>query len=339
MKKSFKVMTVSSFIEQNYSLTAEYQSKERWNLEQKQELILTLIEDFNVDPILLDYLRNEIIDGQQRTRAMINFKDNKFPIILKSHKVYYSDLSKKDRDAFLGYNIDIRCLEGTKEEMALQFKRSNKGTPLNHAEKRNAECSKFKEAINLMASEHPLFKGSINIKSFNDRHKYAELVTSAVFLEMKGIEKFSPDKLIKFFIANAEGINEDIAKRVTDTLDYMYKACKSNLEIINACTFIQMYLFVSKLVKSKNYVSPKEFGEFYFLESSSWRKEDQDYKNALTGGTKSDASMKTRFDKILNSYLKKFDPDFEDFNKMCYAKDAGRIIDVLSKVHNKRKQA
>lgn len=337
MRRTLKVMTVSSFVEQNYSLTAKYQTGERWNLQQEQELILSLIESFHIPEILLDCLKDEIIDGQQRTRAMKRFIENKYFIPYKGNKVYYSDLSKKDKDTLLGYNLYIVHIEGTEEDITIQFRRINNGTPLNNAEKRNAECTNFKEAVNLIANEHPLFKEII--KGTNDRRLHSELVSSLIFLEMKEIESITTNKLIDLFKVNAKGISEEYAKRVTNTLDYMYSACKANLATMNNCTTVQMYTFVTRLIKSQNYISPKQFGEFYFLNSPSWKTNDSDYKLALNNGIKQGTSLRTRFDKILNSYLKHFDPDFESFNEMCYAKDAGRIIDVLSKVHNKRKQA
>ena len=94
------------------------QRKEVWNLNQKQELIKSIIFERYIPPICVLSIINpddingndikQIIDGKQRLTAMIDFYQNRFQIELENQLYYYNDLPK-DYQSFIGH-YTIKCL-------------------------------------------------------------------------------------------------------------------------------------------------------------------------------------------------------------------------------------
>lgn len=80
------------------------QRKHVWTIEQKQELIMSILLKRSISKlaIILHYPTDggievdkiEVIDGKQRLSAIIDFLENKFPISIKGKAVFFKDLDK-----------------------------------------------------------------------------------------------------------------------------------------------------------------------------------------------------------------------------------------------------
>jgi uncharacterized protein DUF262 len=140
------------------NLTPWYQRRSVWTTSQKSYLINTLHEN---KPIPELYIRHsidlqkeksikEIVDGQQRSRAILEYLENVFAARHPKHikKVKFSQLTSLQRQTFLITSIPIGYLLGATDADVIDiFGRINSvSKTLNPQEKRNAKFSgEFKQ--------------------------------------------------------------------------------------------------------------------------------------------------------------------------------------------------
>lgn len=76
-----------------------------WTIEQKQDLILSIVRKQSIPPITVlvkdDYTTYQVIDGKQRLNAIKDFIDNKFPIEIEDESYFLSDFDEISKCAFL----------------------------------------------------------------------------------------------------------------------------------------------------------------------------------------------------------------------------------------------
>lgn len=91
-----------------------------WTLQQKQELILSVLKDIKLPAIAVIIDDNSmyqpgtdkvyrIIDGKQRLSTLISYYRNEFPIVWQGEEYYYNDLEDKAQGSIrlLNINADI----------------------------------------------------------------------------------------------------------------------------------------------------------------------------------------------------------------------------------------
>jgi hypothetical protein len=128
-----------------------YQRRSVWTDQQKAYLINTIFEK---KPIPSIYIRHyldieqeksikEIVDGQQRIRAIIEYSDNEFSARHPGYnkKVKYSELKPSDKEAFKMTSLSIGSFIGSTDADVIEiFGRLNSvSKTLNAQEKRNAK--------------------------------------------------------------------------------------------------------------------------------------------------------------------------------------------------------
>lgn len=80
-----------------------------WTIEQKRELIHSMLLERNIPPITMLCTweveeandRMLVIDGKQRLTTMLDFMKNKFTIVLDDKEYFYKALETLDRELFL----------------------------------------------------------------------------------------------------------------------------------------------------------------------------------------------------------------------------------------------
>ncbi|GLR66440.1 hypothetical protein GCM10010909_11200 [Acidocella aquatica] len=150
--------TISDFIEwynkKQLILSPDFQRGSVWTPSAKVYLIDTILNDFPMPQIyfrtILDRISQttvrEVVDGQQRLRAILEFAAGKLKLTLKApnHKgKFYADLNAEDQESFLSYKVSVVQLLNANDADVLEvFARLNsysvKVTP---AELRHAEYS------------------------------------------------------------------------------------------------------------------------------------------------------------------------------------------------------
>lgn len=191
-------------------LSPWYQRRSVWSTPQKSYLINTLMEQ---KPIPAVYIRHaldlersksikEVVDGQQRTRAILAYHANDFSAKHPSHarKVKFNQLTKDQQQKFLLTSIPVGYLLGATDSDVIDiFGRINSiSKSLNDQEKRNAAFSgDMKQFCLQQASSRMSFWRNYGIFSATDISRMNEVlfVSDLVLNLMRGLSDYSPVSL------------------------------------------------------------------------------------------------------------------------------------------------
>ena len=161
------------------NISPEYQRQGGiWNLEKKQLLIDSILNDYDIPKLYFHSLTSQqkidsntdfdyaIIDGRQRIETIWGFIDGDFPLSedfayqadtkVNAAKLTYQDLAKeypKIKIRFDSYTLPVTLVET--EDIDLiedMFSRLNEAVPLNGAEKRNSFGGPMAKTIREVAS-------------------------------------------------------------------------------------------------------------------------------------------------------------------------------------------
>jgi hypothetical protein len=213
----------------------DYQrSAQVWPPAAKSYLIDTILLGFPVPKLSLYQkidLRSrqtikEIVDGQQRSQAILDFFEDKFRIAVPGGtSAYsgkkYSELEEVDQIKFLEYQLTVDVFVGaTDDEIRQVFKRINSYTiPLNHQEKRHATYQgEFKWFIASLSNRYA--QALKDIGALTERRLIrmddADLFTEIIHALYEGIMTKSEPKLDKFYEAYDVTFPEkdDISKKI-----------------------------------------------------------------------------------------------------------------------------
>ena len=186
-------------------LAPEFQRRQVWSPKARSYLIDTILDGF---PIPAVYIRQkidlkiaktirEVVDGQQRIGAILDYVHNRFTISRIHSKRYggstFSELPDEIKERFLEYDLSVDFLVGANDLDVLEvFARINSYTiVLNTQEKLNAKFSgEFKQAVFKLGREHLEFwrKNRILTNYKIMRMGEAELSTDLVIAMIDGIQ-------------------------------------------------------------------------------------------------------------------------------------------------------
>lgn len=216
-KTAAKVITISDIVQWNekneLELSPKYQRNNVWNEKAKAYLIDTIVRGLPIPPIFLRQkvdintktTYREIIDGQQRVRAILEYVVSENFAIKKSHnKVYggckYSDLDDEVKESILEYEVLAEVVTEKDESVVYDmFARLNSNNMvLNHQEIRNSKYwGEFKVLVYSLASEYRDFFLKQKLFSDNDcsRMRDCELISSMIIVMLKGIVGETPKSI------------------------------------------------------------------------------------------------------------------------------------------------
>ena len=149
----------------------QYQRTEVWSESKKQLLMDTILRGYDIPKVYLkeseeENFEHEVIDGQQRLRAIWEFFNNEYPLGNYSKDLpigdvsgqKYSDLMNDILDTFELYELSIIIIkDASQEEVRDLFLRLQEGVTLNPPEKRNAMIGNMRDFISELAS-HKVFQ-------------------------------------------------------------------------------------------------------------------------------------------------------------------------------------
>jgi hypothetical protein len=167
----------------------------------------------------------EIVDGQQRSKAIVDFFDGKLRLSGKSEfsGKLFSQLEQENQQRFIDYSITADVFVGaTENEIREVFRRMNSYTvPLNPQEKRHAtHQGDFKWFIVEMTRKYAGALKSIGVFSERQLSRMADaaLLSEVVMAMTKGIETSSQRKIDAFYTEkDPEFIEEpDMTKRLDE---------------------------------------------------------------------------------------------------------------------------
>ncbi len=204
-KKPWPISTVYG-IRERIDTNPDYQRPAVWTRAQKRLLVDTILRNYDIPKL---YWRRtsrkpdkyDVVDGQQRLRAVWEFTGGKFSLPKTADPIdgypvagmKYEQLPDELRIRFDIYPLDVVLVEDADEdEVREMFLRLQNGTSLRAQEKRNAFPGTMRDFVRTLSS-HDVF----NSVGFSDsRYTYDLVAAQFVCLEQAGgpcnVKKRSP---------------------------------------------------------------------------------------------------------------------------------------------------
>ena len=195
-------------------LTPKYQRNPIWSIGQKCFLIDSLIFGCPIPQVYINIkteglgkekkTKYEVVDGQQRLRAILEFLNNEWPLIATTAKSYpvsdlyrkhigktYSELPDSLQNVIWDYQIAVQELRGKEpQEIQALFRRLNYVVEsLNDQELRHSQYfGEFNDAVEALTKEQ--FWDEINLFTRRDsqRMKDAEFISELFVIVVDGIQ-------------------------------------------------------------------------------------------------------------------------------------------------------
>lgn len=242
----------------------DWQREEVWDTKKKQKLIDSILRGWRLPKFyLLKTAEDEydVVDGQQRLSAILEFFGNDLPLSDDSAKefgaIYYKDLPSRTSDLFDDFEIDYdEIVTATDQELKEFFQRLQEGLPLTSSEKLNSIHSKLRDFCKEISATD-FFRNKVTVA--DTRYSYFDIVSKVVTIEIEGITSgIRFDDVSKVFKSNADFSNHSsFGQRVITTFNYLDKVFPERSTFLKNRTIIQSFAtFVAKLVatgKSKGH--------------------------------------------------------------------------------------
>ena len=246
--------------ELNYS--PWYQRRSVWTTPQKSYLVNTLIEQKPIPAIYVRYSLDldrgktvrEVVDGQQRIRAILGFCHDEFSVKYseKGSRRNFSQLSRTQREDFLLTAIPVGYLLGATDPDVIDiFGRINSvSKSLNAQEKRNSAFSgEFKQFCLLQASSRVEMWRTYDIFTANDiaRMNEVQFISDLALNLLEGLSDFSPVKLQNTYRKFDEDFPRqvEVSQRMDRLFDFIVEIEPS---VIRDTIFSRQPIFFSLLV-------------------------------------------------------------------------------------------
>jgi hypothetical protein len=303
-------------------LSPWYQRRSVWNTAQKSYLINTLHEQKPIPAIYIRHSINlessksikEVVDGQQRTRAIISYCSNDFSARHPAHlnKVKFSELKKDEQQKLLLTALPVGYLLGANDSDVIDiFGRINSiSKSLNAQEKRNAAYSgEMKQFCLAQASSRIAFWRNYGIFSANEiaRMNEVQFISDIVYNLLNGLSDFNAIKIDNFYKKYDDDFPDsiDLAERIDRVFDII--ASLSPEKITDTIFSRQPIFFSLFLVIDDDKSINAEKIEQMIIEvdarfNAEENKTDDDNKfyNASTATTQRIAQRKIRYEYIKN---------------------------------------
>lgn len=266
-------------------LQPNFQRGEVWALSKQQRLIDSILRNWYIPPIHVvqigDGNNREVLDGQQRLRAIVDFSKDAFPVnatidpenhkLKDLHSLKYSELPRVYRQKFDSFKITVFTLVDYKPaEPGELFFRLNQPASLTTAEQRNAFYGHSRDQVKKWVQM--FMRGGIDkevIGFSNKRMAYDDtLARVALSIEFKTLSrKVTADDLVSMYRSET-GYALSTERRVERAINVFCSAKEYfNSQIrFNKATLYSWLIFIVRanehLGKADLPVMPKLFGHY-----------------------------------------------------------------------------
>jgi Protein of unknown function DUF262 len=219
-----------------------YQRRSVWSEPQRAYLINTVFERKPVPSVyirqIIDLEREkgvkEVVDGQQRLRSIIDFRQDEFAARHPNHakKILFSDLARREQTHFLETKLSVGYLIGAEDSDVIEiFGRINSiSKTLNPQEKRNARYSgDFKQFSLRQAAIRLPFWRSAHIFSANDiaRMQEVQFVSDVAINLIEGLTDFSAGRIDRYYKLYDESFEHE--EKLADRFERIF-ACLVSID-------------------------------------------------------------------------------------------------------------
>ncbi len=329
MKTSLKMWPLSSSysLRERIDTNPDFQRPSVWSLSQKQLLIDTILRGYDIPKL---YWRQkgergqhfEVVDGQQRLRAIWGFMSDEFALPKDADdvegervaKCHYTDLSVDLRLTFDQYQLSIVVVEEADEDDVREmFLRLQNGTSLKAQEKRNAYPGLMREFVRQCAG-HRFFN---SVAFSNSRYVYDLIAAQLVALEIAGEPtNVKNADLNRMYTEHKDfDLNSKTAKAVRRTLDRMADIFDEKMPELERYNVIALYCVVSELDRNYVYEPIRVLLKDWFISFESRRRAEEEkpidamnsdwisYKEKISHSTDSSDSIRARMEFLLRDLL------------------------------------
>jgi hypothetical protein len=303
-----------------------------WTISQKQLLIDTILRGYDIPKMYWRRVgtspdRFEVVDGQQRLRAIWGFVDGEFKLPENTEYIgdqsiagtSYEDLPDQLRIQFDTYSIDVVILDDTDgDEVREMFLRLQNGTSLKAQEKRNAMPGQMRDFVRGL-TENPFFsKVAFQNRRFSHDHVAAQLVC----LEIAGGPVNIKDAYLNRMYRENRNFDSrsDVGRSVVRRLKFLSDIFTERTPELERYNVIALYCMFAELQRSYAFANLGINFKDWFLSFELLRRAqdelDEDsaspewvtYKEKISHSTDAEESIRYRTDFLMRNLLTQF-PD------------------------------
>lgn len=328
-KKPWPLSTLSNAkgIRQRIDTNPDFQRPAVWTNAQKQLLIDSILREYDVPKMYWRKVgekpdRYDVVDGQQRLRAIWSFMDGAFHLPKDADAIddmpiagcSYQTLPDELQIRFDQYTLDVVILEDTDEdEVREMFLRLQNGTSLKAQEKRNAMPGKMREFVRSLTS-HPIFQ---RVGFANSRFTHDHVAAQLVCLELAGGPVNVKDgDLNRMYKSQAQfDVDGKQARLVRRTLDLLAEVFPDKTPELERFNVITLYCVMAELQRAYVLADVKPALRAWFLDFEA-RRRAQDaldtetaepewvaYKEKISHSTDAQESIRFRLDFLMRDLL------------------------------------
>lgn len=316
-------------IKDRINTNPDFQRPSVWSKSQKQLLIDTILRDYDIPKLYWRKVSSkpdkyDVVDGQQRLRAIWEYFDNEFPLPKDADPIdgeaiadlTYQNLPDDLRMRFDVYALDVVVLEESDEdEVREMFLRLQNGTSLKAQEKRNAYRGQMRAFVRQLVN-HPFFR---SVGFANSRFNHDLVAAQMVCLELAGkptnIKSADLNRMYEAY--EKLDLKSPEARAVQRTLDVLAEAFPEKTPELERFNVISLYCVVSEMHKQYAFeqVRPQLHGWFLAFEQD--RRDQQDksddeidaewasYKEKISHSTDAADSIQWRMDFMVRHFLER----------------------------------
>ena len=289
-KKPWALPTICK-MEKSIDPEPDYQRPPVWSRKQKQLLMDTILRNYDIPKFYWravtreDGKKYEVIDGQQRLRAIWEFASDGFPLgrdidPIDGYNVAgrkYSDLPDEVMEIFDTYSIDVVVVTDAQsaeheEEVRDMFLRLQNGTTLKAQEKRNARTGRMRDFVKEVSAHH-FFE---SCKFANARFTYDHIAAQTILIELEGGPTNVKDADLNRMYDDQRDFDRDgpTAKKVRRTYDFLAKAFPEKTPELERYNVINLYCLASLLIDGYVWQDLAEPLADWFIKFEGRRKEN-----------------------------------------------------------------
>ena len=331
-KKPFplNILFGSVGIRQHIDTNPDFQRPAVWSTSQKRLLIDTILRQYDIPKMYWRQVgtkpdRYDVVDGQQRLRAIWSFVDGEFALALDAESIdgvpvagcKFEDLPVDLKIQFSQYTLDVVVLEDTDEdEVREMFLRLQNGSSLKAQEKRNAMPGRMRDFVREL-TEHDFFS-RVHFK--NSRFAFDHVAAQLVCIELAGgptnVKDVDLNRMYREYVQFE--FDGKIAKAIKSTLDLLTKVFPDKTPELERYNVVALYCVMAELQRTYALELSLQDVRSWFLDFESRRREQDSldveeaepewvaYKEKVSHSTDAQESIRFRMDFLMRDLLSTF---------------------------------